>query len=46
MSWYKNKTTGLVWEILDKSVQNRLDNDSDYEVTVEPTPEKSKEPKK
>lgn len=33
--WYKNKKSGLIWEIVDKELILRLNQDVDYEVVNE-----------
>lgn len=41
--WFKNKTTGVKWEIVDKELIKRLSNDDNYEEVKE---KKKKEEKK
>lgn len=41
--WFKNKNTGLVWEVVDEEVMDRLKNDPDYEIVEEsPAPKKKR----
>lgn len=38
--WYKNKVTGLVWNVTDKELIDRLEKDSDYEAAKAPQEKK------
>lgn len=44
MAWFKNKKTGLAWEVTDKEHIARLRKDAEYEETKKPAePKKTKE---
>lgn len=41
MPWFRNKKTGLVWEITDREHAARLEKDPDYERVPDPTAKKA-----
>lgn len=43
--WIKNKKTGLIWEVTNKSMIDRLMKDSDYVESRKSTAKESKEAK-
>lgn len=44
--WFKNKRTGLKWEVVNEEVIKRLSKDDNYEVVEEVKVEENKEIKK
>jgi len=44
MPWFRNKRTGLVWEVIDKRLVDRLKKDGDYEETKKPVKPKKEAP--